>query len=55
MCSPTRCRTCGKTTWTGCGAHVAAVKRSVPADQWCDGHRHEQAPRTGWAARILGR
>ncbi|MCA0294334.1 MAG: hypothetical protein LCH96_03270 [Actinobacteria bacterium] len=38
MCSPTTCRTCGKTTWTGCGQHVASVKARVPADQWCDGH-----------------
>lgn len=35
MCSPTTCRQCGKTTWTGCGEHVAQVKAMVPADQWC--------------------
>lgn len=38
MCSPTTCRQCGKTTWTGCGQHVAAVKARVPAGQWCEGH-----------------
>ena len=38
MCSPTTCRTCGKTTWTGCGQHVAQVKARVPANQWCGGH-----------------
>ena len=38
MCSPTTCRTCGKTTWTGCGQHVGAVKARVPAGQWCGGH-----------------
>ena len=38
MCSPVTCRTCGKTTWSGCGQHVAQVKAMVPADQWCDGH-----------------
>lgn len=38
MCSPVRCRQCGKTTWSGCGQHVAAIKAMVPADQWCGGH-----------------
>jgi len=38
MCSPVTCRTCGKTTWAGCGQHVAQVRAMVPADQWCDGH-----------------
>lgn len=38
MCSPTTCRTCGKTTWSGCGQHVAQVKAMVPAGKWCGGH-----------------
>lgn len=38
MCSPMTCRTCGKTTWSGCGQHVAEVKAQVPDGQWCDGH-----------------
>ncbi|MBJ7355892.1 hypothetical protein [Nocardioides sp.] len=38
MCHAARCRTCGKTTWRGCGRHVAHVKARVPADQWCPGH-----------------
>ena len=38
MCSPTNCRTCGKTTWTGCGQHVSSVKARVPAGQWCGRH-----------------
>jgi hypothetical protein len=38
MCHAARCRTCGKTTWRGCGFHVAHVKGGVPADQWCPGH-----------------
>lgn len=41
MCSPVTCRTCGKTTWAGCGQHVAQVKARVPASQWCDGHAAE--------------
>ncbi|MEV0464850.1 hypothetical protein ACFYUD_30075 [Nocardia tengchongensis] len=53
MCRPTRCRTCGKTTWSGCGAHVAQVRASVPADQWCPGH--EDANGGGWIRRLLTR
>ena len=33
MCRPVTCKTCGKTTWAGCGQHVAQVKAAVPAGQ----------------------
>ncbi|MEI3847987.1 hypothetical protein V6R91_33130 [Microbacterium sp. CCNWLW41] len=60
MCRAVRCRTCGKTTWTGCGQHVASVKASVPAAQWCNGKhtpaeiRDAERP-AGLLARIFGR
>ncbi len=61
MCSPVKCRTCGKTTWAGCGQHVAAVKASVPHGKWCNG-RHSQAEidaakaaNPGFLAKIFGR
>ncbi|MDO5025175.1 MAG: hypothetical protein Q4E03_01485 [Trueperella sp.] len=38
MCHPVKCRVCGKTTWSGCGQHIAAVKSMVPKNQWCDGN-----------------
>lgn len=38
MCRPVVCKTCTKTTWAGCGMHVADVKRNVAQDNWCDGH-----------------
>lgn len=41
MCSPVRCQMCGKTTWAGCGEHVASVRAQVPADQWCAGHAND--------------
>ena len=44
MCSPTKCRVCGKTTWSGCGQHIAQVKARVPAGQWCDGHAQSEQP-----------
>jgi hypothetical protein len=52
MCHPKRCRQCGKTTWAGCGQHVASVKASVPDDQWCPGHPDS---RQGWLGRLLAR
>lgn len=61
MCRATKCRTCGKTTWAGCGQHVAMVKMSVPASEWCAG-THTQAQidvvrseRGGFFARLFGR
>ena len=54
MCRSVTCKTCGKTTWSGCGQHVADVKRSVPASQWCAGHEAE--PSTGgFFAKLFGR
>lgn len=60
MCRPTTCRVCKKTTWAGCGQHVAAVKAGVPAAQWCAG-KHSQREideakaRGGFFARLFGR
>lgn len=54
MCRPTTCRSCGKTTWAGCGQHVSQVKAQVPAAQWCEGHARDDQP-TGFFARMFGR
>lgn len=62
MCRAVKCRTCEKTTWAGCGQHVAMVKQTVPASQWCNG-KHPQAQidavkarsGTGLFARLFGR
>lgn len=60
MCHAVRCRVCGKTTWAGCGQHIAAVKATVPPDQWCGG-KHTQAEidaasrSQGFLDRLLGR
>lgn len=35
MCQPAVCKTCGKTTWKGCGLHVDAVMRDVAPDNRC--------------------
>jgi len=56
MCRPVRCKTCSKTTWAGCGQHVAQVKAVVPAGQWCPGHpKEERAASGGFLARMFGR
>lgn len=46
MCYPVPCRVCGKTTWAGCGEHIADVKAQVPPDQWCGGHPEQQQPQS---------
>lgn len=43
MCRPVPCPTCGKTTWAGCGEHIAQVKATVPPEQWCDGKHESKA------------
>jgi hypothetical protein len=53
MCRAVTCKTCGKTTWAGCGQHVADVMRHVPSAQRCSGH--EKVPATGFFGRLFGR
>lgn len=55
MCSPVMCKTCGKTTWRGCGQHVDQVKAQVPAGQWCGGHPKDESASTGFLGKLLGR
>jgi hypothetical protein len=56
MCRAVTCRTCGRTTWSGCGQHVAQVKARVPADNWCAGHPRSPREREGgMLSRLLGR
>lgn len=44
MCRQATCRTCGKTTWSGCGNHVQQVMRGVPAAQRCTCAGEPSAP-----------
>ncbi|WP_298748567.1 hypothetical protein [uncultured Serinicoccus sp.] len=55
MCRAVTCRTCGRTTWAGCGQHVDQVRRGVPAGQWCDGHEGTAPSGGGLLSRLLGR
>jgi hypothetical protein len=54
MCYPVPCQTCGKTTWAGCGQHVADVQKTVPAAQWCAGHEGA-APQGGFLSKLFKR
>ena len=60
MCRATKCRTCGKTTWAGCGQHVAAVRKGVPASDWCSGNHTRGevqaavSQRGGFFSRLFG-
>ena len=57
MCRPANCRTCGKTTWAGCGQHVDQVMRNVPSGQRCPGHVKAEAGGNGGSffSRTFGR
>ncbi|GJN23767.1 hypothetical protein PR202_gb11446 [Eleusine coracana subsp. coracana] len=35
MCFQEKCETCGKSTWAGCGRHVASVHAQIPEGQHC--------------------
>lgn len=35
MCQPVPCARCDKTTWEGCGDHVAEVRAKVADTDWC--------------------
>ena len=53
MCRAVTCRTCGKTTWAGCGQHIDMVMAGVPRADRCPGH--ERAEIGGLWARLFGR
>jgi hypothetical protein len=38
MCRAVACRTCGLTTWAGCGQHVDRVLAGIPSAERCPGH-----------------
>uniref|UniRef100_A0A0E0KHB9 Uncharacterized protein n=1 Tax=Oryza punctata TaxID=4537 RepID=A0A0E0KHB9_ORYPU len=35
MCRQVKCETCGKSTWAGCGRHVASVHSQIADGQHC--------------------
>ncbi|ANP72340.1 hypothetical protein [Cryobacterium arcticum] len=53
MCRAVTCRTCGKTTWAGCGQHVDQVMRGVPRADRCAGHENEPSTGGGFFSRLF--
>jgi hypothetical protein len=52
MCRAVNCRTCGKTTWAGCGQHVDQVMAGVRSGDRCPGHPRPE--RGGLLGRLFG-
>lgn len=57
MCRPTRCHSCGDTTWAGCGQHVDQVMARVPEDARCncDGRGSRRSSNDTVSGGLLGR
>jgi hypothetical protein len=55
MCRAVTCKTCGKTTWAGCGQHVDAVLAGVPKNQRCPGHVRVDTPRVSFRDKLRRR
>jgi hypothetical protein len=54
MCRAVTCKSCGLTTWAGCGQHVDEVMRAVPRADRCQGHDHEPIA-GGFFSRLFSR
>jgi hypothetical protein len=48
MCSQVKCRTCGKPTWSGCGAHIEQALANVPKDQRCKCNEARAPAQSNW-------
>lgn len=54
MCRAIRCESCGKTGWTGCGAHVEQVMANVPESDRCHcrDQRNAEPSKPSWVKQI---
>jgi hypothetical protein len=50
MCVRVSCKSCGKATYSGCGAHVEQVLRGVPAAErcQCDSKKSDGGGKKSW-------
>jgi hypothetical protein len=55
MCRSVRCKTCGKTTWAGCGQHIDQVLAGVPRADRCPGHPKSERAAGGFLSKLFGR
>lgn len=44
MCKRITCQSCGKPTWTGCGAHIEQALAGVPPEERCRCREKKDAP-----------
>ncbi len=51
MCRAVTCKSCGKTTWAGCGQHVDTVMATVPPTDRCPGHEKAPGAFRSWLSR----
>lgn len=59
MCRRIDCRSCGRPSFAGCGAHIEQVLADVPPAQRCKCREERQASgpsggARGWLKRIFG-
>jgi len=57
MCHQTKCRKCGKPTWSGCGNHIEQALAGVPKNDRCKcAEEKAAAPAgSGFMSRLRGR
>lgn len=55
MCRAVTCKSCGKTTWAGCGQHVDMVMRGVPQRDRCQCPPSAPASGGGLLSKLFGR
>jgi hypothetical protein len=57
MCTKTKCRKCGKASWSGCGQHVSEVMRGIPKSQQCQGHANDpkEPKAAGLFSKLFGK
>jgi hypothetical protein len=55
VCKAVTCKTCGKTTWAGCGQHVNQVLAGVPRPDRCPGHPRGDEQSGSWLRRLFDR
>ncbi len=55
MCRAVRCKSCGMTTWAGCGQHIDQVLAGVPHADRCPGHPKSERTAGGFLVKLFGR
>ena len=54
MCSKVICRTCKKSTWSGCGEHIEEALAGITEADRCQGHEG-QVKKSGIFSKLFSR